>query len=76
VQNGKFAEAAPAFVIALKSVDLPTFGSPTIPSFIYIIPPLKGHNSTHISYYIFMLLSTTIKMSVWLPLLVIFSFYC
>lgn len=32
VQKGKFAAwAAPFFTIALKSVDLPTFGSPTIP---------------------------------------------
>ena len=34
VQNGKFAACAPACVIALKSVDLPTFGNPTTPSFI------------------------------------------
>ena len=32
VQNGKFAASAPAFVIALKSVLLPTFGRPTIPT--------------------------------------------
>ena len=32
VQNGKFAACAAAVrVSALKSVDLPTFGSPTIP---------------------------------------------
>ena len=30
------ADCAPAFVIALKSVDLPTFGKPTIPSFILL----------------------------------------
>ncbi|MFT7417515.1 MAG: hypothetical protein ACI9DS_002668, partial [Glaciecola sp.] len=31
VQNGKFAASMPAFVKALKSVDLPTFGRPTMP---------------------------------------------
>src|SRR5690348_6897839 len=31
VQNGKFAAAIPALVSALKSVDLPTFGRPTMP---------------------------------------------
>src|SRR5262249_18712934 len=31
VQNGKFSAAMPAFVSALKSVDLPTFGNPTMP---------------------------------------------
>jgi hypothetical protein len=31
VQNGKFAASALAFESALKSVDFPTFGSPTIP---------------------------------------------
>src|SRR5579875_3621327 len=31
VQNGKFAAAMPAFVSALKSVDLPTLGRPTMP---------------------------------------------
>ena len=31
VQNGKFAAAMPAFVSALKRVDLPTFGRPTMP---------------------------------------------
>ena len=34
VQKGKFAACAAAVrVSALKSVDLPTFGSPTIPTF-------------------------------------------
>ena len=31
VQNGKLAASMPALVSALKRVDLPTFGSPTIP---------------------------------------------
>ena len=31
VQNGKLAASAPALVSALNSVDLPTFGSPTMP---------------------------------------------
>jgi hypothetical protein len=31
VQNGKFAACALAFDKQLKSVDLPTFGKPTIP---------------------------------------------
>ena len=31
VQNGKFSAAIAALVKALKSVDLPTFGRPTIP---------------------------------------------
>ena len=31
VQNGKLAASIPALVKALKSVDLPTFGKPTIP---------------------------------------------
>ncbi|MEO7776456.1 MAG: hypothetical protein ABIY63_02925 [Fibrobacteria bacterium] len=31
VQNGKFAASAPALVKALKIVDLPTFGKPTMP---------------------------------------------
>ena len=31
VQNGKFAAAIPALVSALKRVDLPTFGRPTMP---------------------------------------------
>ncbi|MFT4813756.1 MAG: hypothetical protein ACI9WR_001060, partial [Paracoccaceae bacterium] len=29
--NGKFSAAMPALVSALKSVDLPTLGNPTIP---------------------------------------------
>ncbi len=36
VQNGKFAAAIPALVSALKSVDLPTFGRPTMPHLIPI----------------------------------------
>src|SRR5699024_11693543 len=32
VANGLFAASAPALVIALKSVDLPTLGKPTIPA--------------------------------------------
>ena len=31
VQNGKLAASIPALVKALKSVDLPTFGNPTMP---------------------------------------------
>jgi hypothetical protein len=34
VQKGKLAAAMPAFVRALKSVDLPTLGSPTMPHLI------------------------------------------
>ena len=34
VQNGKFALCALALDKQLKSVDLPTFGNPTIPAFI------------------------------------------
>jgi hypothetical protein len=33
VQKGKFADCAFAFDKQLKSVDLPTFGKPTIPHF-------------------------------------------
>jgi hypothetical protein len=31
VQNGKFSASIPALVNALKSVDFPTLGKPTIP---------------------------------------------
>jgi hypothetical protein len=31
VQNGKLAASIPALVKALKSVDFPTFGKPTMP---------------------------------------------
>ncbi|GAC38037.1 hypothetical protein GPSY_2417 [Paraglaciecola psychrophila 170] len=31
VQNGKFAASIPALVNALKSVDFPTLGKPTMP---------------------------------------------
>lgn len=31
VQNGKFSDGMPIFVSTLNSVDLPTFGKPTIP---------------------------------------------
>ncbi|CRZ49574.1 Uncharacterised protein [Vibrio cholerae] len=31
VQNGKLAASMPALVSALKRVDLPTFGKPTMP---------------------------------------------
>jgi hypothetical protein len=37
VQNGKFSAAMAALVNALKSVDLPTFGKPTIPQ----LKPMK-----------------------------------
>jgi hypothetical protein len=37
VQKGKFALCALALDSELKRVDFPTFGSPTIPAFIYII---------------------------------------
>ena len=37
VQNGKFAAGILDFVKALKSVDLPTFGSPTSPALIVIM---------------------------------------
>jgi hypothetical protein len=33
VQKGKFAASALALLMALKSVDFPTFGNPTIPHF-------------------------------------------
>jgi hypothetical protein len=33
VQKGKFADSAPALLNALNSVDLPTFGNPTMPHF-------------------------------------------
>src|SRR6185437_916158 len=36
VQNGKFAAAMPALVSALKSVDLPTLGRPTMPHWMAI----------------------------------------
>src|SRR5258705_2831800 len=38
VQNGKFSAAMPALVSALNSVDLPTFGKPTIPQLKPISP--------------------------------------
>ena len=38
VQNGKFSAAIAALVSALKSVDLPTFGRPTIPQ----LKPMRG----------------------------------
>ena len=42
VQNGKFAACAAAVrVSALNSVDLPTFGSPTIPIFRAIVRPRR-----------------------------------
>jgi hypothetical protein len=37
VQKGKFADCAFAFDKQLKSVDLPTFGKPTIPHFKAIL---------------------------------------
>ena len=37
VQKGKFSAAIAALVKALKSVDLPTFGKPTIPQ----LKPMK-----------------------------------
>ena len=43
VQNGKFPTSAPAFVSALKSVDFPTFGSPTIPHFSPIVFPYLSY---------------------------------
>jgi hypothetical protein len=39
VQNGKFAASIPALVNALKSVDLPTLGKPTIPHLKPILLP-------------------------------------
>src|SRR5690606_36638918 len=39
VQNGKLAAAMPALVSALKSVDLPTFGRPTMPHWM---PMFRG----------------------------------
>jgi hypothetical protein len=41
VQKGKFAACAPADVIALKMVDLPTLGRPTIPHLKPMIAPEK-----------------------------------
>ncbi len=41
VQNGKFAAAMPALVSALKSVDLPTFGRPTMP---HLMPMVGSGN--------------------------------
>ena len=37
----EFAESAPAFVSELNNVDFPTFGSPTMPSFMVYISPLN-----------------------------------
>jgi hypothetical protein len=37
VQNGKLADSAPALLSALKSVDFPTFGKPTMPHFKLIV---------------------------------------
>ena len=48
VQKGKFSAAMPALVSALNSVDLPTFGRPTIPHLkpmvIYLLKWLKTVN--------------------------------
>src|SRR5690606_32887855 len=41
VQNGKLAAAMPALVNALKRVDLPTFGRPTMPHWMPILGTRK-----------------------------------
>src|SRR5690348_1067561 len=48
VQNGKFAAAMPALVRALKSVDLPTLGRPTMPHWMAIqnLRAVSGKNFT------------------------------
>ena len=52
VQKGKFSAGAFDFVRALKSVDLPTFGSPTIPHCKDIkMNPEKGLSQNHILGY-------------------------
>ena len=42
VQNGKLAAAMPALVSALKRVDLPTFGRPTMPHLMPMVDPGMG----------------------------------
>ena len=42
VQNGKFAAGMPALVKALKSVDLPTLGRPTMPHLMPMDRPMSG----------------------------------
>jgi hypothetical protein len=44
VQKGKFAACAFALLKQLKSVDLPTLGSPTIPHFSAIVSLKMGAN--------------------------------
>lgn len=47
VQNGKLAACAFAFDKQLKSVDLPTFGKPTMPHFKPMIFFISGREGTH-----------------------------
>ncbi|EGM71178.1 hypothetical protein SOHN41_00912 [Shewanella sp. HN-41] len=55
VQNGKLAASMPALVNALKSVDLPTLGRPTMPHLKPICLPFsrlladKSHSSARFS---------------------------
>lgn len=46
VQKGKFSAGAALFVITLKNVDFPTFGTPTIPT-RKLVPtrPINGFRS-------------------------------
>ncbi|KZZ13404.1 hypothetical protein A3750_17295 [Oleiphilus sp. HI0079] len=52
MQNGKFSAPMPALVSALKSVDLPTFGRPTMPQLKPMIVILNKMVSKKSAYYI------------------------
>ena len=47
VQKGKFCASIPAFVNALKSVDLPTLGNPTMPHLKPMLSPLALMQGVH-----------------------------
>jgi hypothetical protein len=49
------AASAPAFVSELNKVDLPTFGKPTIPSFIFYLSPSKSIDFTVFSIFMTLL---------------------
>ena len=51
VQKGKFADCALAFDKQLNKVDLPTFGSPTIPHFKAIIMYLENWLQKYCFFY-------------------------
>lgn len=69
VQNGKFAACAFALVKQLNKVDLPTFGSPTIPHFNAIILKNEAQiylNALSILCIIFVIMLTEVRIDKWI----------